>query len=75
MSGDKRTIEHLLAGLRDIAALKNRTRVKDAMDELAGEPGDDADGFRPIHPRMKRGFNFAADMAQAVIDTMPEGEK
>ena len=65
-------VKHLVAGLEAIAALKDAKRCKDPLDELMGEPGEDEDGFRPIHPRMKRGMDMAARMARETLDTMPK---
>ena len=65
-------VRHLVQGLEKIVALKDTKRCKDPMEEIMGEPGEDADGFRPIHPRMKRGLKIASDMAQEILDNIPK---
>ena len=69
---DDAVVRHLVFGLKRIADLKNSTRCKDPTADLIGEPGEGAGGFRPIHPRMKRGLDLAARMARETLDSMPD---
>lgn len=64
-------VRHLVSGLERIAALKDAKQCRDPMDDLTGEPGEDADGFRQIHPRTKRGMDLAAKMAREILDSVP----
>jgi len=67
-------IRYLVAGLRAIASLSDAKRCRDPMDDLVGELGEDAEGFRLIHPRMKRGMDIAAKMARETLDSMPNSQ-
>ena len=62
-------ILHLTEGLEHIVELKNMSKVRDKLDELIGAPGADADGFRPVHPRMANAFKHAAKLAQEILDS------
>jgi len=68
-------IQHLVAGLERIAALKDAKQSRDPIDALVDEPDADAEGFRPIHPRMKKGLEVAARMARETLDSMPHPEQ
>jgi len=68
-------VRRLVFGLEAIANLKNAATCKDPVADLVGEPGEDADGFRPIHPRMKAGLDYAAKMAQETLDVCRLGKK
>jgi hypothetical protein len=65
-------VKHLVDGLQKIAALKDAKRCKDPLEDMIGEPGEDSDGFRPLHPRTKAGLVLAARMAQETLDSMPK---
>ena len=67
-------VRHLVAGLERIAALKDAKQSRDPIDALADEPNADAEGFRPIHPRMKKGLEVAARMARETLASMPPEE-
>jgi hypothetical protein len=64
-------VQHLVAGLQRIAALKDAQQSRDSFAALADEPSADAEGFRPIHPCTKRGLELAARMARETLDSMP----
>jgi len=59
-------IKHLKDGLKTIVALKDTTQCRDPISELADEPST-PDGWRPIHPKMKLGFNHASQLAQNIL--------
>jgi hypothetical protein len=65
-------LEHLVAGLQRIVALKDMKQVKDPIVLLSGVDDTDDEGWSAVHPSMKKGLDHASHMATEILDSMPK---